>query len=142
MDAKILLNYLQKNHFQFSFFLSHVSELRNTYIGQSSPDNRTNGECGVVSRYGVCEEGIRGSESLPPRNSAFLQGRLIAMGHAHEELIIKIKYCGERVVSLLFYSTTRSAETRWGATRHRRWRWRQRRRRRRQSCSGFQPRRR
>ena len=57
------------------------------------------------------EEGIRSCESLPPRNSAFLQGRLIAMGHAHEELIIKIKYCGERVASLLFYST-RSGETR------------------------------
>lgn len=31
------------------------------------------------------------------RNSAFLPRRLIAMGHAYEELIIKIKYCRERV---------------------------------------------
>jgi len=62
------------------------------------------------------EEGIRGCESLPPRNSAFLQGRLIAMGHAHEELIIKIKYCDERVASLLFYSTMRSGGTERDAT--------------------------
>lgn len=78
-----------------------------------------NGECGAVSRHGGVDDevGIRGCESLPPRNSAFRQGRLIAMGHAHEELIIKIKYCGERVAYLLFYSTMRTEGMENGARR-------------------------
>lgn len=42
-------------------------------------------------------EGVHGSRA--PWNLAFLQLGLIAMGHADEELIIKIKYSGERVRS-------------------------------------------
>ncbi|XP_077259451.1 uncharacterized protein LOC143895883 [Temnothorax americanus] len=49
--------------------------------GPNSPNNTTNGECGDTEW--TMRKGIRGCESLPPRNSAFLQGHLIAMGHAH-----------------------------------------------------------
>lgn len=51
---------------------------------------RSNGK----GRWGGREE-VR--ESATIRNSAFLPRCLIAMGHAYEELIIKIKYCRERV---------------------------------------------
>lgn len=93
--------------------IHHIHMQRIHWWYPCSSDNRINGECGIVSWYRAWNDElrVRAAESPPRRNSVLLQKRLIAMGHAYGELIIKIKYCSERVTSPLFYSTTRSSRT-------------------------------
>lgn len=68
--------------------------------------------------HGVKGEGIeKGKLCHHTRNLGFLPRRLIAMGHAYEELIIKIKYCRERVARLPSFIRPRECRVRRSGVR-------------------------
>lgn len=101
-----------------SFFLIQIELFLGVKSGPGNYEERVmqfrnaaSGQRPWLERVGL-REGLYGQTW----NLAFLQLCLIAMGHAHEELIIKIKYSGERLspaplppsrpFTALFYSAT------------------------------------